>query len=257
MLSMRPPNWRAPDEPHRAHSGFGHHVPSRRVDNDEIEANLGLKAGWIEGRTGIRSRFWAEPSDTLSELAAKDGEMALEAAGIARDEIGLLFLATSMPDHLLPPSAPLKARHDQARKELAVRQLAPRQEQTRTQQQQRDDQARITRQGKDRSAFEFDQAAKGVGPKKEPERSFLDRIGERQRSPDESASPANKDPAAQPENKPAPEVTPTDDPNIYGHPDKGQSTTKSDDGQKPDTADDFKVDRGDKGLGRGGPSRDD
>ncbi|WP_274630762.1 relaxase/mobilization nuclease domain-containing protein [Arvimicrobium flavum] len=189
---------------------------------------------------------------------------------------------------------PLAAQHDQARKELADRQLAARQEQTRTQQQQRDGQARIARQGNDRSAFEFDQAAKGVVPKKEPERnfldrigerspkgkdvsagfeqaakdaapkndpqrSFLDRIGERQRTPDQSPSPADKDPAAQPENKPAPEVPPTDDPNIYGQRDKGQSTTRNDDSpnQKPDTADDFKVERGDKGLGRGGPSRDD
>jgi 3-oxoacyl-[acyl-carrier-protein] synthase-3 len=89
--------------------GFGHHVPGRRVENAEIEASLGLEAGWIEGRTGICARFWAEPDDTLSELAAKAGDMALTEAGIDRDEIGLLLLATSTPDHLLPPSAPLVA----------------------------------------------------------------------------------------------------------------------------------------------------
>ncbi|TIO74097.1 beta-ketoacyl-ACP synthase III [Mesorhizobium sp.] len=89
--------------------GLGHHVPSRRVGNAEIEASLGLEAGWIEGRTGIRSRFWAEPDATLSGMAVKAGEMALEAAGIDRNEIGLVLLATSTPDHLLPPSAPLVA----------------------------------------------------------------------------------------------------------------------------------------------------
>lgn len=89
--------------------GFGHHVPGRKVDNAAIEAGLGLEAGWIEGRTGIRSRYWAEPQDTLSGLAAKAGDMALEAAGIARSDVGLLLLATSTPDHLLPPSAPLVA----------------------------------------------------------------------------------------------------------------------------------------------------
>jgi 3-oxoacyl-[acyl-carrier-protein] synthase-3 len=35
--------------------------------------------------------------------------MALKAAGIPRDEIALVLLATSTPDHLLPPSAPLLA----------------------------------------------------------------------------------------------------------------------------------------------------
>lgn len=89
--------------------GLGHHVPARRVGNDEIEASLGLEGGWIEQRTGIRSRFWAEPGDTLSGLATKAGDMALERAGIDRKDIGLLLLATSTPDHLLPPSAPLVA----------------------------------------------------------------------------------------------------------------------------------------------------
>ncbi|RWG95071.1 beta-ketoacyl-ACP synthase III, partial [Mesorhizobium sp.] len=89
--------------------GLGHHVPGRRVDNTEIDASLGLEAGWIEQRTGIRSRFWAEPGDTLSGLAKKAGDMALEAPGIDRKDVGLLLLATSTPDHLLPPSAPLVA----------------------------------------------------------------------------------------------------------------------------------------------------
>jgi 3-oxoacyl-[acyl-carrier-protein] synthase-3 len=90
-------------------SAFGHHVPGRKVENAEIEASLGLDAGWIEGRTGIRSRYWAEPEDTLSDLAAHAGEMALQQAEIAREDVGLLLLATSTPDHLLPPSAPLVA----------------------------------------------------------------------------------------------------------------------------------------------------
>ncbi|BCP52319.1 3-oxoacyl-ACP synthase [Kaistia sp. 32K] len=89
--------------------GLGHHVPARRVENAEIEANFGMEAGWIERRTGIRSRFWAEPGDTLSGLATEAGDMALKAAGIDRRDVGLLLLATSTPDHLLPPSAPLVA----------------------------------------------------------------------------------------------------------------------------------------------------
>ncbi len=89
--------------------GLGHHVPARKVMNAEIEAGLGLEAGWIEQRTGIRSRFWALPDDTLSDLASAAGELALTQATINRTEIGLLVLATSTPDHLLPPSAPLVA----------------------------------------------------------------------------------------------------------------------------------------------------
>lgn len=89
--------------------GFGHSVPARRVGNAEIEARLGLEAGWIERRTGIRNRHWACDGDTLSGLATKAGAAALADAGIAPDAVGLVLLATSTPDHLLPPSAPLLA----------------------------------------------------------------------------------------------------------------------------------------------------
>ena len=90
-------------------AGFGHAVPSRCVDNAEIETSLGLEAGWIERRTGIRTRYWAQEGDTLSGLAARAGRMALEDAEIGSDDIALTLLATSTPDHLLPPSAPLLA----------------------------------------------------------------------------------------------------------------------------------------------------
>lgn len=89
--------------------GFGHAVPARRVANAEIEAQLGLEPGWIERRTGIRERRWVEDGDTLTVLAAGAGERALCNAGVSRGDIALTLLATSTPDHLLPPSAPLLA----------------------------------------------------------------------------------------------------------------------------------------------------
>lgn len=93
-------------------AGLGHAVPGRVVANGEIEAELGLEAGWIFRRTGIRERRWASPGETLSGLATGAGGMALDmarAAGIAPADVGLTLLATSTPDHLLPPSAPLVA----------------------------------------------------------------------------------------------------------------------------------------------------
>ena len=90
-------------------AGFGHYVPERRVENAEIEVKFGLESGWIERRTGIRARHWAAPEEALTDLAMKAGEMALDDAGIARDDVALTLLATSTPDHLLPPSASLLA----------------------------------------------------------------------------------------------------------------------------------------------------
>jgi 3-oxoacyl-[acyl-carrier-protein] synthase-3 len=87
----------------------GHYAPERRVGNAELEARLGLEEGWIFRRTGIRERRYAAPEEALSDMAVKAGEMALSRIGFDRARIGLLVLATSTPDHLLPPSAPLVA----------------------------------------------------------------------------------------------------------------------------------------------------
>lgn len=90
-------------------AGHGHYLPERRVPNAEIEAAMGLAPGWIAARTGIESRHYAAPDQAVSDLAVPAGAMALDRAGIAPGDVGLLLLATSTPDHLLPPTAPLVA----------------------------------------------------------------------------------------------------------------------------------------------------
>jgi 3-oxoacyl-[acyl-carrier-protein] synthase III len=89
--------------------GLGHDAPQRRVANADLEARLGLEAGWIERRTGIVARRYAHDGEALTDLAAGAAEMALGQSGIDRSRIALTLLATSTPDHLLPPSAPLLA----------------------------------------------------------------------------------------------------------------------------------------------------
>ncbi|UXN57693.1 beta-ketoacyl-ACP synthase III [Phyllobacterium zundukense] len=92
-------------------AGFGHYAPERRVGNAEIEDQLGLEPGWIERRTGIRARRWVVEGELLTDLAARAGCVALYDANVHPGDIGLTILATSTPDHLLPPSAPLLAHH--------------------------------------------------------------------------------------------------------------------------------------------------
>jgi 3-oxoacyl-[acyl-carrier-protein] synthase-3 len=89
--------------------GFGHYAPERRVANAEIEQRLGLEPGWILRRTGIEERRYAADGEALTDIALRAAEMALAQAGLERNAIALTLLATSTPDHLLPPSAPLLA----------------------------------------------------------------------------------------------------------------------------------------------------
>ncbi len=88
-------------------AGFGHYVPDRRVTSAEIEADLDLPPGWIVSRSGIEARHYAADDQALSDLAIPAGRMALGDTDPA--QVGLLLLATSTPDHLLPPTAPLVA----------------------------------------------------------------------------------------------------------------------------------------------------
>jgi 3-oxoacyl-[acyl-carrier-protein] synthase-3 len=89
--------------------GFGHYAPERRVPNAEIEQRLGVEPGWIRQRTGIDARRFAADDQALTDIAWPAAAMALDHAGIVRSDVALLLLATSTPDHLLPPSAPLLA----------------------------------------------------------------------------------------------------------------------------------------------------
>jgi 3-oxoacyl-[acyl-carrier-protein] synthase-3 len=89
--------------------GFGHYAPERRVANAEIEQRLGLEPGWILRRTGIEERRYAADGEALTDIALPAAEMALAQSGLERSAIALTLLATSTPDHVLPPSAPLLA----------------------------------------------------------------------------------------------------------------------------------------------------
>ena len=89
--------------------GLGHYAPKHRVLNSEIETRLGLKEGWIFKRTGIEERRYVANDEALSDIAVHAGNIALENAGLRRSDVALVLLATSTPDHLLPPSAPLVA----------------------------------------------------------------------------------------------------------------------------------------------------
>ncbi len=90
-------------------ASVGHAVPDLRVTSAELEARLGLDAGWIERRTGIRERRYASPDEATSDFAVRAGAEALRRGGRLTAPIGLLLLATSTPDHPLPPTAPLVA----------------------------------------------------------------------------------------------------------------------------------------------------
>ncbi|SHL09141.1 3-oxoacyl-ACP synthase III family protein [Rhodothermus profundi] len=99
----------APVDLRAAVLGVGAALPARRETSAETERRLGLPAGWIVRRTGIRERPMVRPDEATSDLAVRAGAAALQQANLPPETIRLLLLATSTPDHLLPPTAPIVA----------------------------------------------------------------------------------------------------------------------------------------------------
>ena len=85
--------------------GTGSALPKRCVTNAELAETVDTTDEWIVERTGIRSRYIADSTETTASLATDACRRALEAAGIAAADIGLIVLATATPDQTFPSSA--------------------------------------------------------------------------------------------------------------------------------------------------------
>lgn len=86
-------------------AGTGSYLPAQTLTNHDLAQRIETSDEWIVTRTGIRERRIAAEGELTSDLALKAVEAAIEAAGVSRDEIDLLILATTTPDHIFPSTA--------------------------------------------------------------------------------------------------------------------------------------------------------
>ena len=86
-------------------AGTGSALPKRCVTNAELAQTVDTTDEWIVERTGIRSRYIADSTETTATLATDACRRALEAAGMDAADIGLIVLATATPDQTFPSSA--------------------------------------------------------------------------------------------------------------------------------------------------------
>jgi 3-oxoacyl-[acyl-carrier-protein] synthase-3 len=90
--------------------GTGSYLPARRLSNADLAAELaqqGVETSdeWIVERTGIRARHFAADEQGCSDLATEAARRALNAAGLAAQDIDLIIVATSTPDMVFPSVA--------------------------------------------------------------------------------------------------------------------------------------------------------
>jgi 3-oxoacyl-[acyl-carrier-protein] synthase-3 len=85
--------------------GTGSALPTRRVSNEELAAQVDTSDEWITERTGIKFRHIAGPDETTATLAADAARKALDAAGMTEADIDLIIVATATPDQTFPATA--------------------------------------------------------------------------------------------------------------------------------------------------------
>jgi len=85
-------------------TGLGYYVPDTIVTNDDLSEMMDTNDEWIQERTGIKERRWIKEGseDTSSTMGAKASRIAIERAGLTKDDIDFIVFATLSPDYYFP-----------------------------------------------------------------------------------------------------------------------------------------------------------
>ena len=91
--------------------GTGKALPGRYLSNDDLSRLVDTDDAWIRTRTGIEGRYQCiEESESCLTLAGRAAEKAIMKSGIDKNQIGLIIVATSSGDYILPSVAALLQR---------------------------------------------------------------------------------------------------------------------------------------------------
>jgi 3-oxoacyl-[acyl-carrier-protein] synthase-3 len=86
-------------------TGTGSYLPEKVLTNRDLEQIVDTSDEWIYSRTGIRQRHIASDHENTSDLALVASRRALEASGLAPQDIDLLIVATTTADMVFPSTA--------------------------------------------------------------------------------------------------------------------------------------------------------
>jgi 3-oxoacyl-[acyl-carrier-protein] synthase-3 len=76
------------------------------VTNDEICQHIDSTDEWIRTRSGIGTRRFAAPGETIQDMSVAAGGKAIAAAGIAPEQIGAVLVASCTVTNPIPAAAP-------------------------------------------------------------------------------------------------------------------------------------------------------
>lgn len=85
--------------------GTGSFAPEKIFTNEYLCSLVNTNDQWVFDNVGIRSRHIAAENETTSDLASEAGRLAIENAGLTKDRIDLIIVATATPDRKAPSTA--------------------------------------------------------------------------------------------------------------------------------------------------------
>lgn len=85
--------------------GVGSYLPNKIISNDELASKVDTSNEWIIERTGIKQRHIAAQDQYTSDLAYQAAIRAINNAGIEKNQIDVIILATTTPDLTFPATA--------------------------------------------------------------------------------------------------------------------------------------------------------
>lgn len=84
-------------------AGIGHYVPEQVITNNDLLAYMDTSDEWIQERTGIKERRYAHRTEeTTTTMGVEAAKMAIEKAGISKDDVDFIIFATISPDYYFP-----------------------------------------------------------------------------------------------------------------------------------------------------------
>jgi 3-oxoacyl-[acyl-carrier-protein] synthase III len=87
--------------------GLGHYRPANVITNhDLIARGVDTDDEWIKSRVGIAERRWADPDETVVDMAEQAASKALASSGVSTEDIDLVLVATCTMPTPVPAAAP-------------------------------------------------------------------------------------------------------------------------------------------------------
>jgi 3-oxoacyl-[acyl-carrier-protein] synthase III len=84
----------AKGSPYARIMGVGGYRPTRVVPNEEILKHIDSSDEWIRSRSGIASRHWASPEETVAEMTLAAAGKAVADAGITPEQVDGVIIST-------------------------------------------------------------------------------------------------------------------------------------------------------------------